>query len=392
MMFITENVPTSLRGELTKWMLQLKPGVFIGTLSTLVGEKLWIKIQAKLDDGGAIWVKATNNEQKFEMQSCGDYNWSLRDFDGLQLISHPYKKKNTRSNQPIKSKRAQTNKTPRKTIPSITWDTKSIPKNLLLRNAKFTLSDSEMVFELNGSSAHVEYPPDILWSDPWLNELKGFSESLLKWVSNNKEECTNIFKDKSLMSLDIETTDYLPKAFEGFVNIIGLVILTIKKNSPTLQFYQVFNMTRKKQNVPLLLELIKSHFQGIETLLVFNQEFDIKILNRVINEFSLNVSLPSQIIDLRKWFHNLIQLEEFLTRQVNVKRSQTNKKDFPKYYKLFKGKGKNGLDKQIEPLGMYNLIDSLTPLYAYLIITLNNNKLGNKKKFLKNGSSNVEDT
>jgi len=334
MMFITENVPTSLRGELTKWMLQLKPGVFIGTLSTLVGEKLWTKIQAKLDNGGAIWVKTTNKEQKFEMQSYGETNWSLRDFDGLQLISHPNKKKKTRSNQLIKKKREQINITPRKTIPSITWDTQGIPKNLLLRNAKFTLLDSDMVFDLNGSSAYVEYPPDILWSDPWLSELKEFSESLLKWISNNKEACANIFNDRALMSLDIETTDYLPKAFEGFVNIIGLVILNFKKNSPTLQYYQVFNMTRKKHNVPLLLELIKPHFHEIETLLVFNKEFDIKILNTVINEFSLNVSLPSHIVDLRKWFHSLIQLEKYLTDQVNVKRSQTKKNNFPKYYKL----------------------------------------------------------
>ncbi|NVM54847.1 MAG: type I-E CRISPR-associated endoribonuclease Cas2 [Candidatus Helarchaeota archaeon] len=378
-MFITENVPIRLRGELTKWMLQLKPGVFIGTLSTLVGEKLWIKIQEKIDNGGAIWVKATNNEQKFEVQSCGEINWSLRDFDGLQLISHPNKKKKSTLGQSINKKKEIKRTIPRKTIPPVTWDTEGTPDNLLIRKAKFTFLESNLIFELNGSSAYGEYPPDKLWSDPWLIELKKYSRSLLNWVSNKKNTCTNLLEERTLMSLDIETTDYLPKAREGFINIIGLVLLNLKESSPVLQFYQVFNMTRKKSNVPLMLELITSHFHKIDLLLVFNQEFDIQILNQVIKEFSLKASLPSHIVDLRNWFSSLAQLEDFLTKQVNIERSQTKKTEFSKYYKLFKGKGKIGLDKKIEPLGTYNLIDTLTPLYAYLLISSDNNYLGKTK-------------
>ena len=46
---VLERVPTSLRGELTRWMLEPKAGVFVGTMSALVREQLWEKVS---HDGG----------------------------------------------------------------------------------------------------------------------------------------------------------------------------------------------------------------------------------------------------------------------------------------------------------------------------------------------------
>ena len=39
--FLMEKVSVSLRGEITRWMLELRPGVFVGNISALVREKLW---------------------------------------------------------------------------------------------------------------------------------------------------------------------------------------------------------------------------------------------------------------------------------------------------------------------------------------------------------------
>ncbi len=38
---ILEKVPTSLRGELTRWLLELKAGVFVGKVSAMVRDRLW---------------------------------------------------------------------------------------------------------------------------------------------------------------------------------------------------------------------------------------------------------------------------------------------------------------------------------------------------------------
>jgi len=57
-----------------------------------------------------------------------------------------------------------------------------------------------------------------------------------------------------------------------------------------------------------------------------------------------------------------------LNRKVNFQRIHSEKGKYEEYYKSFKGKGKNGIGKKIDPIGVYNLMDTLTPLYAYLLM------------------------
>ncbi len=38
---LLEKVPTTVRGELTRWLLELRAGVFVGNISALVRDKLW---------------------------------------------------------------------------------------------------------------------------------------------------------------------------------------------------------------------------------------------------------------------------------------------------------------------------------------------------------------
>ncbi|MBD3214204.1 MAG: hypothetical protein GF311_16460 [Candidatus Lokiarchaeota archaeon] len=56
-----------------------------------------------------------------------------------------------------------------------------------------------------------------------------------------------------------------------------------------------------------------------------------------------------------------------------VKRTNTEKGKYSEYYKMFKGKGRKGTEKQIEPIGTYNITDSLTPLLSYIISLINKN-------------------
>ena len=36
--------PVSLRGDLTKWLLEINPGVFVGRVSARIREKLWARV------------------------------------------------------------------------------------------------------------------------------------------------------------------------------------------------------------------------------------------------------------------------------------------------------------------------------------------------------------
>ncbi len=84
--FILENVPTSLRGELTRWMLEPHAGVFVGALSGMVRDKLWDKINRRLGDGNAIAIHTTNNEQGFAIRTWGKTRREPEDFEGLILM------------------------------------------------------------------------------------------------------------------------------------------------------------------------------------------------------------------------------------------------------------------------------------------------------------------
>ena len=54
--FIVEAAPDSLYGELTRWLLEPKHGVFVGNVNAMVREKLWKKIQNSGDETSAIMI------------------------------------------------------------------------------------------------------------------------------------------------------------------------------------------------------------------------------------------------------------------------------------------------------------------------------------------------
>ncbi|MFH1069488.1 MAG: type I-E CRISPR-associated endoribonuclease Cas2e [Candidatus Glassbacteria bacterium] len=87
-LMILERVSPSLKGELSRWMIEPKSGVFIGNLSALVRDKLWDKVRYKSGECGAcmlIWT--TNNEQGFKIDAWGDTSRKVREFEGLQLVT-----------------------------------------------------------------------------------------------------------------------------------------------------------------------------------------------------------------------------------------------------------------------------------------------------------------
>lgn len=86
---ILENVPVGLRGELTRWMLEPRAGVFVGTLSAMVRDRLWRKACNDARDGGCLLIHTAANEQGFTISSWGRTDRLVEDFEGLQLIRVP---------------------------------------------------------------------------------------------------------------------------------------------------------------------------------------------------------------------------------------------------------------------------------------------------------------
>jgi CRISPR-associated protein Cas2 len=86
---ILENVPTGLRGELSRWMLQPRSGIFVGSVSGTVRDRLWQKACDESRGGGCLMIHDSNTEQGFAMRSCGKSARLLEDFEGLFLVRIP---------------------------------------------------------------------------------------------------------------------------------------------------------------------------------------------------------------------------------------------------------------------------------------------------------------
>lgn len=89
MVIILEKVSVTLRGELTRWLIEPHPGVFVGHVSAMVRDRLWEKCCKHCKSGGVVQIWSTNNEQRFAMRMYGDTKRRIVDYDGLQLIQVP---------------------------------------------------------------------------------------------------------------------------------------------------------------------------------------------------------------------------------------------------------------------------------------------------------------
>ena len=84
---ILEKVTAGLRGELSRWLIEPKTGVFVGHVSARVRDRLWEKCVAKKRNGGVIQIWDTNTEQRFKIRMTGDTSRKLVEVEGLQLIT-----------------------------------------------------------------------------------------------------------------------------------------------------------------------------------------------------------------------------------------------------------------------------------------------------------------
>jgi len=82
------NCPIGLRGDLTKWLLEISPGVFVGQVSARVRDHLWERIRDTITDGRVTMVFNTNNEQRMDFR-VHNSTWEPIDFDGIKLVLRP---------------------------------------------------------------------------------------------------------------------------------------------------------------------------------------------------------------------------------------------------------------------------------------------------------------
>jgi len=91
---VVEKATSAVRGELSRWLIEPKAGVFVGNVSAMVRDKLWEKVMGGIERGktaGALLLHSAQNEQGFSVRVYGETKRDIRDWEGLTLVFIPKK-------------------------------------------------------------------------------------------------------------------------------------------------------------------------------------------------------------------------------------------------------------------------------------------------------------
>jgi CRISPR-associated protein Cas2 len=80
--------PEGLRGHLTRWLLEISAGVFVGHITARVRNLLWARVVELSRDGRALMVYSQRNEQRLAFKVHG-HHWTPVDYDGVLLMRRP---------------------------------------------------------------------------------------------------------------------------------------------------------------------------------------------------------------------------------------------------------------------------------------------------------------
>ena len=98
MVLVVTACPAGLRGDLSKWLIELTPGVFVGRPSARIRDLLWERTTELCKDGRALLVYSAANEQGLDFKTHR-HHWTPSDFDGVTLMVRPTTKPQNEQNR-----------------------------------------------------------------------------------------------------------------------------------------------------------------------------------------------------------------------------------------------------------------------------------------------------
>ena len=86
--FVIAVVPDFLRGVLTRWLIEIATGVYVGVLPARVRDEVWDRVCTTAGTGRAIMVHTARGEQRLAFK-VHQHSWEVIDVDGLKLMRRP---------------------------------------------------------------------------------------------------------------------------------------------------------------------------------------------------------------------------------------------------------------------------------------------------------------
>ncbi len=86
LLMILEKLPRKWRGALSRWLLEIRPGTFLGNPSPRVRDLLWKKLTERPPLGFVMQLWSRRAPPGFVYRQYGTSKRMLADFEGLALV------------------------------------------------------------------------------------------------------------------------------------------------------------------------------------------------------------------------------------------------------------------------------------------------------------------
>ena len=86
---ILERVARSVRGDLSRWLIEVRTGVFVGRVTERVREALWSRAVKRSGEGSVLMVWRAANEQGFDLRAHQAKGRFPVDYEGMWLMLEP---------------------------------------------------------------------------------------------------------------------------------------------------------------------------------------------------------------------------------------------------------------------------------------------------------------
>lgn len=85
---VLENLLEGEKGHITRWLIEVKSGVFVGNVNVEIREKIWQRVQdSRSKDASALIIYKDNTEQGYSMKMIGNPRRYIVDFEGLSFVA-----------------------------------------------------------------------------------------------------------------------------------------------------------------------------------------------------------------------------------------------------------------------------------------------------------------
>ena len=96
LVMILEKLPRKWRGALSRWLIEVRPGMFLGNPSQRIRDELWRQITERSPPGYLLQLWSSRHPQGYDYRQYGDSKRMLTDFEGLALVTLRSQRKKNR--------------------------------------------------------------------------------------------------------------------------------------------------------------------------------------------------------------------------------------------------------------------------------------------------------